>query len=228
MVSSGWSVVSSQWLTDLKVLLFIIIGKNYSYFLPVFLLIFRKYFFILTNNFNWLILEGIMKLKLFILSSLVVFLISCNEKHEKNQQLQSVKDSQQVQQQLQQPQDNKVQKVIKGFEMNVIKVKRDKILHETSKSGSYKSEITVVSRSGFEFAIVIINVKRIIEGSSLKLNKIYLYDKKNKRYENKYGDEITLGQEREKTCEFIFSIPIGTALKKIELIKDTFLEIEER
>lgn len=76
-----------------------------------------------------------------------------------------------------------------------------------------------VADSGFELAIVHLNVKRVLDGATLSLDNPLLFDDKGQSYQSVYS-HVPLGNEVNESREFIFPIKRGIGLKRIQLAPD--------
>ena len=62
--------------------------------------------------------------------------------------------------------------------------------------------------------------------SRFATDDVSVYDEKDKKYSSLVGQLPALGREKSERPEFGFAVPVGTALKKIELAKEASVDLK--
>lgn len=80
--------------------------------------------------------------------------------------------------------------------------------------------------SGFELAVVRLNVKRLVDNAEVPLETVSVEDKKGQKYYSLINEPNALGQNANEEREFAFAVPKGTALKKFHLTEGLSVELK--
>ena len=121
------------------------------------------------------------------------------------------------------------QQSVKGFSIKVISVRRSKEWEDPRfkdmNFGPAGGPHLKTQKAGFEFAIVQVDVKRLEEKARFDLGELWIIDTAGKRYKSPVLFQDKLGESAAETREFVFSVPVKSELRRIQLAADTFIEL---
>jgi hypothetical protein len=121
------------------------------------------------------------------------------------------------------------QQSVKGFSIKVKSVKRAKEWvdprFKNADFGPGGGPRIESQKPGFELFVVQINVKRLDEKARFELKEIWILDSSGKKYKSPVLIQDQLGETAEESREFVFSVPVKSELKRIQLGPEMFIEI---
>jgi hypothetical protein len=172
--------------------------------------------------------DPVTKTKLAIAAVVVLFVNGCG-RQDTSQQQHSDQAAQNNQTPISSPSEQGAQQSIKGFSIKVVSVKRAKEWEDprfkNADFGPGAGPRIESQKVGFEFAIVTVDVKRLDDKARFDLKEMWILDSSGKKYKSPVLFQDELGETAEETREFVFSVPVKSELKRIQLAADTFLEL---
>jgi len=127
------------------------------------------------------------------------------------------------------PPDVAAQLSVKGFSVKVVSVRRakewDDPRFKDMNFGPAGGPHLQSQKAGFEFAIIQVDVKRLEEKARFDLRELWIIDTAGKKYKSPVLFQDKLGESAAETREFVFSVPVKSELKRIQLATETFIEL---